>query len=68
MKGELSNALVIARGASVQVPGSGGEVRLTSFCFRQEYGVPSWATCVVRERVWDPYIRRNVMIERSYRC
>ncbi|MBL8554100.1 MAG: hypothetical protein JNL41_07465 [Phenylobacterium sp.] len=25
-------------------------------------------TCVVRERVWDPYIRRNVMIERSYRC
>ncbi|MBX3486174.1 hypothetical protein [Phenylobacterium sp.] len=25
-------------------------------------------TCVTRERVWDPYIRRNVMIERSYRC
>ena len=32
---------------SWQVLDSGGEVRLTSSCSRQPYGVPSWAVCVV---------------------
>ena len=40
---ENANAVV----ASVQVASSGGEVRLTSFCSRQPYAVPSWATWVV---------------------
>jgi hypothetical protein len=33
---------------SVQVAGSGGEVRLTSFCSRQSYGTPAWLTWMVR--------------------
>ena len=32
---------------SVHVAGSGGDVRLTSFCSRHVYGVPAWLTCVV---------------------
>jgi hypothetical protein len=42
----LSNAGVTV--ASWQRAGSGGEVRFTSFCFRQVYRVPAWLTC----RVW----------------
>jgi hypothetical protein len=35
---------------SVQVAGSGGEARLTSFCSRQLNGVPCWLTWTVCRR------------------
>jgi hypothetical protein len=32
-----------------------------------DYG-PRYRLCTTRERVWDPYIGRRVMVERQYRC
>ena len=32
------------------------------------YVEPRYRTCISRERVWDPYIQRRVVIERSYPC
>ena len=49
VKGAFANALVkvVAVVLSVQVEGSGGDVRLTSFCRRQANGVPAWFTWTV---------------------
>jgi hypothetical protein len=32
------------------------------------YDRPHYRTCVTRDRVYDPYIGRRVVIERSYPC
>ena len=32
------------------------------------YSRPRYRTCISRDRVWDPYIGLNVVIERSYAC
>jgi hypothetical protein len=41
-KGSLAKWLVSSQSAL-----SGGDVRLTSACSKQEYGAPSWPTCSV---------------------
>src|SRR5947209_1420134 len=41
----LTNVVAVVR--SVQSAGSGGEVRLTSFCIRHVYGEPPCPICVV---------------------
>ena len=48
-KGALVNALEndVPVVVSVHVAGSGGDVRLTSFCLRQLNGVPAWLTWIV---------------------
>src|SRR6266516_760638 len=47
VKNVFVNALAMLCAESVHVALSGGDVRLTSFCNRQEYAAPAWSTCVV---------------------